>query len=167
LTEHSAAAILPVEVVMRLGLMPQQKRALDKAFRKARAFDRFRVRTRRSFLALGVLSIGGAAAAFVVGRASAPAAAGEPAGTRDAWIDGLARGPLAALRAQAPHVVAALESCAPDDPLWIAFHRLAEIAIANPADETLRRQLRKLGARDNAPPSARESAAHFAGPSPR
>ena len=43
---------------MRQGFLPGQQRALRQAFKKADAFDRFRQRTRRSFLGLGLLAVG-------------------------------------------------------------------------------------------------------------
>lgn len=144
---------------MRLGLLPSQRRELDKAFKKARAFDRFRQRTRRSFVALGALAFGGTVGGFWAGQ-SMPRETNVPASQTPDWLMELAVGPASALRAQAVHVVAALETADSDHPLWLAYHRLVEHLLLHPEDETLRRQLKRLAARDNAPGHARESAAN-------
>src|SRR5690606_20930272 len=61
---------------MRLGLLPSQQRALRKTMKKARKFDDFRARTRRHFLALGIVAGSASVASFFVGRgtSSEPAA---------------------------------------------------------------------------------------------
>ena len=52
---------------MRLGMLPSQKRALQRAFKKADKFDHFRSRTRRTFVGGGVAAIAAAATSFWVG----------------------------------------------------------------------------------------------------
>lgn len=53
---------------MRSGFLPSQQRELRKASKKADAFDHFRQRTRRRFVALGLLGIAGSAGTFWLGR---------------------------------------------------------------------------------------------------
>jgi len=52
---------------MRLGLLPSHKRELQRAFKKADAFDHFRQRTRRAFLGLWGLAVGGSGLSFFAG----------------------------------------------------------------------------------------------------
>ena len=52
---------------MHLGMLPSQKRALQRAFKKADKFDHFRSRTRRAFVGGGVAAIAAAATSFWVG----------------------------------------------------------------------------------------------------
>jgi hypothetical protein len=143
---------------MRLGLLPSQQRALDKAFKKARLFDNFRRRTRRQLLAAGAFGILATITGFWAGRYSATTESNESATDRHAWVRSIANSPIATLRPQAMHLFEALTSVTGDDPLWGAYHRLVAYALQHPEDETLRRQLKKASAHEWAPQHAKEAA---------
>ncbi|HLU37983.1 MAG TPA: hypothetical protein VK081_01280 [Planctomycetota bacterium] len=135
---------------MRLGLLPSQQRALQqKSWKKARKFDQFRARTRRNFLALGLIGCAATVSSFFVGRSTSgsreprlPAGLPEVAVQRArAW----AAGPIDALAASYATFLVVFERV-PDDPALIAgYARLAEFAMQH-QDRTLARHLAESGA---------------------
>ncbi|MEZ5963844.1 MAG: hypothetical protein R3F56_08375 [Planctomycetota bacterium] len=128
---------------MRLGLLPSQKRELDRAFKKAKAFDRFRVRTRRAFLGLGLGAVGTGVLGFWVGRDLADA---RPETTDDAAGSSSPRIAIARRLASASDeqlwrerhtFLLALDECRGDPEAWVGFRRLGAMALAR-SDESRR-----------------------------
>ncbi len=150
---------------MRSGLFPSQKRELDKAFKKARAFDRFRPRTRRNLIGLALLGLAGTVTGFWAGSRSQPASGNNPRASP--WVMSLVAAPLATLREQAVHVAYALETAPSDDRLWSAFHRLAAYALVHPEDQTLRTMIKEINGLPNTPAHARDAAALLTQSTPR
>ena len=133
---------------MRLGLLPGQQRLLAKTMRKARAFDRFRKRTRRHFVFGGLLAAAASAGSFVAGarigtsdRAHEPDAPTDP---RLAWLRALARGPLEELERREMHLVSAVEQGVLDDTLAYGVQRLVAVSLTNPGNQVLRARLTRL-----------------------
>ncbi len=118
---------------MRLGLLPSHQRHLRKLFKKADAFDDFRGRTRRRFLALGALAFAGGMGAFWCGTKLAPEQALVPAvdpriADRLARARQLAVGDEAELRSQYVAFLFVFERVPPDAVLWLGFGRLVSAA---------------------------------------
>ena len=135
---------------MRLGLLPSQKRALDQAFKKARAFDRFRQRTRRAFLGLGLLGVCAGVGGFVLGRSwqSEPDQGRPDAEIRARWQAKLpwaqtyGEQPIATLSASYATFLMVIQMTGGDDRTWRGFARLAEHALsAADSDPNLGRAL--------------------------
>ncbi|MEZ5963848.1 MAG: hypothetical protein R3F56_08395 [Planctomycetota bacterium] len=126
---------------MRLGLLPSQKRELDRAFKKAKAFDRFRVRTRRAFLGLGLGAVVGCAGAYWLGCRSATAKV-DAWHARLPWAREFARQPIEVMVTGASTFLGVLQNAGHDDPeLWRGFARLAQHALSRDDDQA--RLLRK------------------------
>lgn len=120
---------------MRLGLLPSQQRALQRTLKKARAFDRFRQRTRRQFLWFGALASVATVGAFLGGRRTAgPADVAPKAGSsaidpRLALAHRLASRSDADLWDGAATFLVVLDANRSDRALWMGFARLARMAI--------------------------------------
>ena len=135
---------------MRLGLLPSQQRYLDQTFKKARAFDHFRQRTRRAFLGLGALALGLGIGGFAAGRASGGGSSRLGSGEVDprlaTKLDQARR--LAAqtdeiLRRDHATFLLVLDAVGDDETLWVGFARLANMALAtkNAVDRQLAERL--------------------------
>ena len=118
---------------MRLGMLPGQQRALQRAFKKADKFDHFRSRTRRAFVGGGIAAIAAAATTFWVGmRVGGGRTTAPDATTKVPPRQPLARKLAAAsdadlLRAQNTFLQK-LELAPEDSIAWIGFRRLAGMA---------------------------------------
>ena len=119
---------------MRLGMLPSQKRALQRAFKKADKFDHFRSRTRRTFIGGGVAAIAAAAASFWVGMRTGraepaiPVAATSP---RQQMARRIAASSDSELMRDRFALLQGLEMT-PNDPVaWVGFRRLAGMAAAS------------------------------------
>ena len=119
---------------MRFGLFSSQRDAIREAFA-----EQHRRLTRRAWVAAGAALVVGGASGFWA--ASAKRTPLQPTSVQTDWLYGVVLGPAEDLRAQAMHVVAALERARDDDRLWLGFHRLVAIAQANPNDTILRTRL--------------------------
>lgn len=133
---------------MRSGLFPSQQRALNQALKKADAFDHFRARTRRKFIALGLGGLTLAAAAFVMGRSLTPAEAAPEGTSKTSPILQTAR-TLAAeddatLLAGAHTMLLGLDADASDPALRVGATRLARMVVSLPASEPRQRIARRI-----------------------
>lgn len=137
---------------MRQGLLPSQQRVLEQTFKKAKAFDRFRERTRRTFIGLGLAALAASGTAYWLGRHSA-ASALDAWQARLPWAREFARQPIEVMVTGASTFLGVLQNAGGDDPdLWRGFARLAEHALALPDTQgTLLRQ-RLRTACDTVPP---------------
>ena len=148
---------------MRPGLFPSQQRALEQAFKKARALDRFRQKTRRSFILGGFAAIGAATTTFFLGARYTGTAAQrgpQPLTQPDATLSalhGLALGPLDQLEAQEMHVVRAYEANVLDDKLAYGVQRLVALSLSKPTNEVLRVRLVRLISKVDLPEHVRSS----------
>lgn len=126
---------------MRLGLLPSQQRALDQAFKKARAFDTFRSRTRRSMLAAAAAGLVTSVASFFVGQSTAD----ESSQRRpDHPMDALALGEIDRLEARALDLLAEAETGRATPITWIGVERLLLRAISDDSKRSLRTRLLAL-----------------------
>lgn len=129
---------------MGLGLLPSQQRELDRAFKKAKAFDRFRVRPRRAFLGLGLGAGGTGLLGLLVGRGTGGergevAALGEAAeNPRLQVARRLAAAPDEQLWRERHTFLLALEESGGDGDAWVGFRRLGGLALGQA--EPVRRQ---------------------------
>lgn len=130
---------------MRLGLLPSQKRALDRAFKKADAFDHFRARTRRAFLGLGFAAGVTGVIGFFVGRGTGRAH-DDPVGPVDsnesprlAVARRLAAAPDEQLWRERNTFLLAIEESGGDAEAWVGFRRLSSMVLGQP--EPLRREV--------------------------
>lgn len=129
---------------MRPGLFPSQQRALQRAFKKADAFDHFRQRTRRAFVGavLGGLSV--SVGTYFLGRglqSRDPSATGTVTESTPQSFDAVALGPIEKLEAQALNVLAEIEMGRATPALWIGVERLALRAVVEANREPLRARL--------------------------
>ena len=119
---------------MRLGMLPGQQRALQRAFKKADKFDHFRSRTRRAFVWGGVAAIASAAGTFWVGVRTGMAATGHnPPATAhpgQSVARNLAAASDADLLRDRLTFLQRLELAPEDSVAWIGFRRLAGMAVA-------------------------------------
>lgn len=133
---------------MRLGLLPSQKRELQRAFKKADAFDHFRQRTRRTFLGVGALAVALGVGGFAAGRMTG---AGRLA-DRDAVADPkltarrdqarrLATQPDSILRRDHATFLLILDAVGDDEALWVGFARLGNMALQGEGDRQLMARL--------------------------
>jgi hypothetical protein len=130
-------------------MFPSQQRALRQAFKKADAFDHFRQRTRRGFLAVAGLGVAGCIGAFVLGRRFAPAAAEATATNLDrelAGVHALALGPVARLEHGAADILSRIELHGGDDTLWLGCERLILHALARGDRQVLARAILAMAA---------------------
>lgn len=119
---------------MRQGFLPSQHRALKRAFRKADAFDRFRHRTRRAFLGMGLLAVSAGLGGFLAGRRISGTGSRQPDPSPDAegaGLDAIALGPLMRLQANYPAVLARLETGRATAALWFGYERLLLLALSS------------------------------------
>lgn len=141
---------------MRLGVLPGQQRELRRAFKKAKAFDTFRRRTRRQFIALGLLGVAGSAVAFVAGRRTVPAVRAASTGpwhARLPWARAFAREPIETMVQGASTFLGVLQNAGQEDPvLWQGFARLAEHALSRHDERAAVLRSRLLLVCDAVPP---------------
>jgi len=116
---------------MRLGLLPSQQRELRRAFKKARALDGFRQRTRRQFAAGGVLAFATTVGAFFFGRwrGRSEGEALPALDERVALGRRLATASDQALWDGAATFLVVLDSHPNDPLLWAGFARLARMVL--------------------------------------
>lgn len=125
---------------MRFGLLPSQRDALREAFA-----DQRRRLTRRTWAAAFASLAVGSAGGFWAGVRNTPNTT-----TADSdWLQAVAKGPLTELRAQAMHVIAALERAPDASPVWLGFHRLVAMSLAHRDDTALRTRLLGLARTSN------------------
>ncbi len=125
---------------MRLGMLPSQKRALARAFRKADKFDHFRQRTRRTLLFGGVGALFAAAGSFWAGASlgrpeppmSVPPASVSP---RLGAVHRIAAEPDAEFWSHRFTFLAALEESGGDAVGGVALRRLTTLTLARGSDE--------------------------------
>lgn len=136
---------------MRLGLLPSQQRELDKAFKKARAFDRFRRSSRRAFVGMLGVSVGALVGGVWLGRRTAHfgrAPEVEPpeleVGVDLAPLHALALGPADDLERRAMHLVDGLRRYPTDERLCLGTQRLITIALSHADNAVLRARLLAL-----------------------
>jgi hypothetical protein len=148
---------------MRLGLLPGQQRVLDQAFKKARAFDRFRQRTRRTVLATagGGLLLG--VAAFFAGRSVVEA----PVPQTTHPMDALALGDAQRLQARAIDLLAEVEMGRGTPSLWVGVERLILCAMLADDASPLRTRVLALRALPSLPPAIATALTKLASARPR
>ncbi|MEZ5966002.1 MAG: hypothetical protein R3F56_19355 [Planctomycetota bacterium] len=144
---------------MRQGLFPAQRRELQRALRKADAFDRMRARTRRAFLRVGLCAVGAAGAAFWLGRWSA-GRDDEPVvdsvrsrwQKKIPWAEEFARGPLEQLVAGSATFLMTIDATGGSPAMWNGYARIADWALSTQTPQSRAMIERLLQTARMAPP---------------
>lgn len=146
---------------MRPGLFPSQQRAIQKAFRKADAFDHFRQRTRRGFIGAIFGGIAASAGTFFAGLQIAAAAPASRPPMPAPPFDAVALGPIERLEARALEVLAEIEMGRASTALWVGVERLALRSLVEPHRDALRARLLATRAAVAVPPALQSTFARL------
>jgi len=121
---------------------------MQRAMKKARKFDDFRRRTRRSFMAVALAGTGVSVGAFFFGRAVSRGEEARPHVPFAALEQArkLATGPLDDLVAAYPTFLLVLERVPRDGLLWVGYSRLVDAA-ARRESAPLMRHLAESGSK--------------------